>query len=70
MAIEVGTKARVRPKVIEGDVEAKRFCPETGALLGLRLAWTDDEGEDHHRWFAPDQIEVAEPAEAGAPEPA
>lgn len=58
MPLDTKDRARVRPKVIEGEIVDKRFDPKTGEKE-LLLSWKDD-GEEHTRWFAEDELEPVE----------
>lgn len=70
--LKKGDAARVRPVVVAGTFEGRRFDPDTGELLGERLAWTGADGEAHVREFPPGTLEPdpdAPPAAAQAEAP-
>lgn len=57
--IEVGSQARLKQPVIEGEVTDTRYNKSAGELEHL-LSFTDaNSGETHERWFLASQLEGA-----------
>ena len=51
-----GTKARLRAPVIQGEIMDTEYDKENLCLRHL-LAYTDQSGEAHHRWFPETELE-------------
>lgn len=59
MSISKGTQVRQRVTVIEGTVTDRRLAGETDEVEYL-VAYTDEAGESHERWFLGSQLETGE----------
>lgn len=56
-----GAQVKQRVQIIEGEVKDVTFDADTDAFKYL-VAYTDDGGQTHERWFQHDEIEAKEAA--------
>lgn len=56
MAIKVGTQARLKQPVIQGDVIDARYNHSETTMEYL-VTWTDEQGDEVNRWFNEAQLE-------------
>lgn len=53
-------RARVRPRIVEGEIVEVRFDQKTGEK-SLLLVWAAEDGE-HQRWFPAEELEPIDDA--------